>query len=492
VVDRVVKSSLERATVRGALWSNLSFLGTRVITALYLAVLARLLVPSEFGVFAAVLVFVAVVELTSDLGMKATVIYEQEEGFSRRVETAFTLNVAVAVVLSLGGVLLSPVIAAFFRMEEHTELFRLASLNPLIKGFGNIHDALLIRGMSFARRIRPELAMVATRAVVAIPLAAGGLGTESLVIGMLAGTVVWTGLQWRVTAFRPRFAFDRSLARSMAGYSSAAMALNGLGALGARLDVVVVGRVLGERALGLYTIGSRIPELLIDSIAWNLSLVAFPALARKRVADQQGLADATAKLMRYYTLFAAPLAAGLAVLGPPLVVTMFGSAWRDAAAVASAMALFTGIASAAYPLGDVFKATGKQRVLVALTLIQMPITVTTIILIAPAGIAAVAWVRVAAVTSQLTLLLILVSRELRTSARTFLAALAPAAVTAAGVAIGSGAVRLLWPDLSLAPLMVGAAAGCAGGLLALRLCAPSTYAEIRDLLPARTSARERV
>jgi lipopolysaccharide exporter len=488
--DNSAKRSLQSATLVGAVWSNLSYVGTKVLTALYLAVLARLLVPSEFGAFAAILVFISIIELTSDLGMKATVVYEQEEGFSRRLDTAFTVNVVMAVLLSVAGVLLSPLVAEFFRLEDHTDLFRLAALNPLVKGFGNIHDALLLRGMSFQRRIRPELAMVTTRAAVAIPLAVAGVGTESLVIGMLAGTAVWTALQWRITPFRPRLTFDRSIARSMAGYSSGAVALSGLAAVGTRLDIIVIGRVLGDRALGLYSVAARVPELLIDSVAWNLSLVAFPALARKRVADQEGLPGATAKLMRYYALFAAPLAAGLAVLAGPLVVTLFGPQWREAAGVATAMAVFTGIGASAYPLGDVFKATGKQRLLVTISLAQMPLAVATIILVAPAGIVAVAWVRVGFVTSQATLLLILVSRELRTSPRTFLAAIGPAGAAAAGVALGAGAVRLAWPDLSLAPLVVGAVAGFAGGLVALRLFAPGMFAEVSGLFTARARLRQ--
>jgi PST family polysaccharide transporter len=386
--------------------------------------------------------------------------------------------------LSALAVLLSPLIADFFRLEQHTDLFRLASLNPLIKGLGNIHDALLLREMAFARRIRPELAMVATRAAVAIPLAAVGVGAESLVIGLLAGTAVWTCVQWRITPFRPRFALDMAIVRSMASYGGGAVALSGIAAIGTRLDVIVIGRVLGERALGLYSVAFRIPELLIDSVAWNLSFVAFPALARKRVADREGLPSATASLMRYYTLFAAPLAAALAVLGPPLVVTLFGSSWRDAGGVASAIAVFTGIASVAYPLGDVFKAIGKQRVLIALSLVQVPLALATIILVAPAGILAVAWVRVAFVSLQTTMLVILVSRALRTSALTFVAAVGPAAAAAGGVTIGAAAVRLAWPELSLGPLLAGAAAGLAGGVAALRLFAPTMFTEVRNLVGA--------
>jgi lipopolysaccharide exporter len=474
--------SLKRAAVVGAAWSNFSFVGTKLITLLYLALLARLLAPEEFGAFAAILVYITVIELMSDMGMKATVIYEQEEGVSERVESAFTVNLVLAASLTVIGVLLAPVVAGFFRLEEHTDLFRLASLNPLLKGAGNIHDSLLLRGMAFGRRMWPEVAMVVTRAAVAVPLAAAGLGADSLVIGLLAGTGVWTAVLWKMTRFRPGFRIDREIVRSMASYGGGAVALQGIAAIGTRLDVVVIGRMLGERALGLYSVAFRIPELLIESVMWNLSLVAFPALSRKRVADRQGLPRATAMLMRYYTLFAGPLAAGLAVLAPPLVVTVFGSQWVGAGGVASAIAVFTGIASIALPLGDVFKATGKQRVLVALSLAQMPLAVGAMILAAPYGIVAVAWVRVATVTFQTTLLLILVSRELRTTPRLFFAAAGPAAAAVLGVVLGAGVVRIAWPDLAAGPLVAGTAAGSMGAVLALRLLAPGTFHELRSLL----------
>jgi hypothetical protein len=94
------------------------------------------------------------------------------------------------------------------------------------------------------------------------------------------------------------------------------------------------------------------------------------------------------------------------------------------------------------------------------------------------------------VTLQATLLMILVSRNLRTSPRTFLAAVAPAGAAAAGVALGSGAVRLAWPELSFGPLVVGALAGFAGGVAALRLLAPGMFGELSGLVTARTGPRQ--
>lgn len=91
----------------GVLWSNASFIATRAVSMISLLILARLLTPSEFGVVAAVTVYVSLIELTSDLGMKATVVYEQDTGITRRVQNAYTVNLLVAGGLAGLGVLLA-------------------------------------------------------------------------------------------------------------------------------------------------------------------------------------------------------------------------------------------------------------------------------------------------------------------------------------------------------------------------------------------------
>ena len=86
------------------MWSLATFVAARSLTFVSMLVLARLLDPATFGVLAAVLAYVTFLELTTDLGMKATVVYESEEGITPRVQTAFTLNLTLAVVLAgVGG-----------------------------------------------------------------------------------------------------------------------------------------------------------------------------------------------------------------------------------------------------------------------------------------------------------------------------------------------------------------------------------------------------
>jgi lipopolysaccharide exporter len=476
-------------TRSGIVWSNAAFLGARIFSALSILVLARLLSPEDFGVVAAITVFIALLEMISDIGMRATVIYEQEEAVSHRIHVAFTINLGLTLLLSAACVLLAPVIADFFRVGDQADLFRLAALNPLMRGIGNIHDALLLRAMDFKRRTIPEVVQAATRGAVSIPLAFAGFGATGLLVGFISGTFAWTVVQWRISDYRPRIAIDGGVARSMVGYGIGASLVDVQAAIASQVDLIAVGRVLGERALGLYSVAFRVPELLIEAVAWNTGTVAFAALSRKRHEDEAGLADATRSLIRYQSLYAIPAGVILAVLASPLIVTLFGSKWAEAGGVASAISVMAAVTAITFPLGDVFKALGRQRVLVVMQLTMLPLLVVAIVLSAPAGIVAVAWARAGMRTAYVAVLTGVVSRTLGESLRSMVAPMLPAAVAGVGALLGAGAVRLLWTDLSVGPLVVGGLAGIAGAGLMLRLFFPATVRELRYLFDSLRARR---
>lgn len=473
----------------GIAWSTAAFAGGKAFTFVSTLVLARLLAPSEFGVVAAILVFLVFIELVSDLGMKATLVYEQERDLSARVQTALTINLVFAAVLTGIAVLLAPAVAAFFDLEGRTDLFRLGALNILLTGLGNVHDAVLLRSMEFRRRIVPELFRAGVRGVVAIVLAVAGLGASSLLIGLLAGTFVWVLVQWAMTPLRPTFAFDRTIARSMVGYGTDAAALETLAVLVNRADTVVVGSALGARSLGLYSIAQRVPELAVDAVTWNVAHVSFPALSRERVTAGGSVKAATLSLLRWQALYAVPVTAGIAILASPLVVVLFSSTWTEAGPVLSALAVLSALLALAFPVGTALRAVGRQRALVLILAIQLPLLVGAMIAVSSEGIVAVAWARTAVAVAYLAMMVVAGARAIGIPARELAAATGPALACGLGVVAGAGAVRLGWSDLSVGPVLAGTVAGAAGGIAALRLLAPSQFHAVRDALAGVRRAR---
>jgi lipopolysaccharide exporter len=473
----------------GIFWSLVTFVAARSVTFVSTLVLARLVGPSEFGVLAAVLAFISLLELLSDLGMRATVVYESEHGVTPRVETAFTLNLIVAVVLTLVAVALAPLAAQFFKVPSEAGLFRIASLDILLTAFGNVHDSLLVREMAFRRRTLPQLGSNVVRAAVTIVLVALGMGAAGLVIGFLTGTATSAAALWIVTAYRPAFTIERSAVRSMLSYGGWASVLQVLAVIGNRADVAIIGRMLGQRALGIYVIGQRLPELVIENVSWNLSIVAFPALARRRTAADGGMVPTTLRLIRYSALFGLPVGIGLAVLAQPLVVVLFGEKWAAAGGVMSAVALMYGCHTIVFPLGDVFKALGRQSVMVAINAVSIPAMIVAMVLAAPSGLLAAVWAEVGVAFAQGILLMVLVLRTLHVRLGVVGRELRAAVAAGVGVAVGAGSVRLLWPEESLGPLLLGSIAAAVVGTVMLRTFARSEYNELLELAQRRVLRR---
>jgi lipopolysaccharide exporter len=471
--------SLTKSVKSGVVWTTLSFALSRGLSFVSLLVLTRLLAPSQFGVVGAIVVVLSVIELTADLGMAQTVIYEQGLGTDERVQVAFTVNMLLTTALTVVVFASAPLVASFFHASRHTGLFRLAALDVFLTGLGGVHDGLLLRDLRFRARIITQLTGAIVRAGLGVVLAVLGFGAASLVWGLVAGTAAWAVALWLRTRFTPSLHFDRTIAASILPYGLGASAFQLLDQVTVQVDSTAVGRILGQRALGLYSVAFRIPTLVLENIANQVSLVAFPALSRKRVADERGVAAATLRLVRYQSLYALPLAAGLAVLARPIVITVFSGKWRDAAGVFAAISMMSGISASGFALGDAFKAVGRQRIMIGLTLIQLPVLVATVVLVAPYGITAVAWARTGGMMFWVALMCLAAARVLEIPVRGTLQAMWPGLAGGAGVAVAAGVVRI-WSGLPAVPEVILAAilgAGC--GLLALAMLAGETFAELR-------------
>lgn len=475
----------------GVLWSIVQMLTTRVLGFVSLLVLARLLVPDDFGVVAAIVVLLGFIEIAGDAGMKASVVYEQESSTTARVQTAFTVSVITSAVLTAVGIAVAPLLAAFFGVQEQTWLFRLAAVNILLVGLGSVQDGILLRDLAFRARLAAETLRATLRAGISIGLALAGVEAASLVWGMLGGTAVWVLALSVMTGLRPRLRLDLAAARTMGAYGAKSAALAAIAAVTTRLDAILIGRLLGERALGLYIVAFRVPELAIQAVAWQLSLVVFPSLSRKRVTDEGALPDATVRVIRLQALYVLPVATVISVLARPLMPLLFGPAWQGASQVLVPVSVLSAMLAVAFPLGDLLKATGRQGVLVALNVASIPLLVGVMTAAASRGLAAVAWARVGTTALFVTALIVATSRLAAVPGRRVIRALGPGCVAAIGALAGTGGVRVLWTSVSV-PAVAGAfMAGFACATALVALCAPAAWADARASVPVPAALRRR-
>jgi PST family polysaccharide transporter len=454
----------------------------KLLTLAAIAVLARLLAPAEFGLFAFALVYLTYLETFGDLGSGTALIYWPDR--TRDVaQLTFVLNLLTGVAWFLLTWLLAPAVAAFFHSPEGAPILRALGATFVLKALGNTHDALCKKELRFKARLIPEIGLAAVKAGLTIALALAGFGVWSLVWGHLAATGARAALLWLVVPWRPAWRWPADLLRPVLAYGGWIVAVNVVAVIVHHVDYVVVGRMLGVTALGFYQMAYKIPETIVIVLVWQASMVLFPAFAEAR-ASGRGLGDVYLTALRYFSLLVVPAAVSVFVLAEPLVLTLFGESWRPSVPILRALAVFTGVRALGTHAGDVLKAQGRPRMLAAVAALKALILVPALIVAVRWGATAVAATMASVAGATILLDFALVRRAAGIPIRAIAGAIATSLTPAAVLAL----VLLGWARAaggagSALVLAGGVALGVSAYLLVLRVLSPATYRAISRLWP---------
>jgi lipopolysaccharide exporter len=470
------------------LWSAVSFGASKLLVFLVTLAMARLLVPEDFGVVSVGLAIVAFLEVALDLGVGSALVYEQEQGITQRVQTAFTVNLAIAAGCTLVAVAAAPIVADGFHVED-VNLLRVLFLYFLLRGLVQVPDAILRRDLAFRRRALVEISRAVVRGGVSIPLAVTGAGPWALVLGILAGEVAGIVLTWIAVRFLPVFLLDWRVARNLLGFGSAVLALKVLGAVLENADYYIVGSQMGTWALGIYTLGYRVPEIVLANVFWIFSSVAYSIYARARSSDLTTLRAAVLRALQLITLFAFPAGVGMATVSLNVTVVLLGWEWEKAAEPMLYIALSMAVSSIGYASGDVFPAVGRPGLLIKIIAPMTVVKVIGLLIAAPYGLKTMAAALFGMSVVFAAVRLALVNRLLAISLATSLRAMIPGLVAAVGATAGALPFVAL-RDPGAETLVMAVAGGVLGSVaLLLLLCRPAVR-DVQELIGAmRHTAR---
>lgn len=406
---------LGRRAFSGFLWAAASYAGGRALVFIATIVLARVLVPSEFGLVAFALAVISYLDYVTDLGLGAALIYRADAEDPKVSSTAFWIGVGGGLVLFGVSWLIAPLLGDVGPGERVVPLFRVLALYFVFTAFGKAHEYRLRRSLQFRKLFWPQLLGGLTKGALSVALAFGGMGAWSLVIGQLAGALCQSAVLWKVHPWRPSFAVSRRHVRPMLRFGLGIVAVGVLGRGAGNFDYLVVGAKLGAVALGFYYLAFRLPELVILSGFQVANDVLFPFYARLKEGSVKGadeLRRGYLQTIRLGAMVAFPAALAMAVLAVPLVLTLYGEKWRPAAAPLAFVSLWAGLASLASMPGAVMKALGRSWLLTVTGIMQIAILFPTVWLAADYGITAVAASQVAEKTLSLALLGVVIGRIL--------------------------------------------------------------------------------
>lgn len=477
--------SLGTRTMRGMFWAYGAYVGGRSVVLVATAILARLLTPADFGVVALAIVFMTFMETVQDLGLTQALIVSSPEEEPARAQTTFIWTVAIggALALAISGV--APLVAQFFGHSSLRAIIPVLALSFFVESLGATHDSLVRKRLDYRVRTIAEGADVLIRGSTGIALALAGFGAWSLVLGYLVGTIARTVTLWTLVPFRPRLRFSGEHLGSLARLGGV-LTLVDVGAAFARnLDYLFVGRVLGATSLGLYTIGFRLPELLIMNVsvvAANVLFPAYSALAKERM--QSGFLLS----LRYLAAIVFPVAVGLGLLAHPFVLALFGHRWSQSIDVTHVLVAYAVFTTLNIPAGTIYKVSGRAWILLTVQVPYLIALFTSLLVFAHRGIVAVAICMTACQAAGASASIAIAGRMLvvpyRRIGRALLAPFLAALGMGAVVAPIAQLVTSPWPAL-----LAGGVAGTAAYAGLVWLLAPDIPQRVLGGLASRRSGR---
>lgn len=322
------KPGLAKQVGQAAKWNLSAGFLVRIFSFLTTIVLARLLGPEEFGLFALAFVVIDGFGLFKSLGLESALVQRKDDN-PVAADTAFMIIPLMGVVMYLILIVCIPFVADGLESPELPKVLRLLGLIFIINTITRVPYSLLEKRMLFGKRAVAEIVGQLSYSILALVLAFLGFGVWSLVWGYLSMTISKLIVTWYMVDWRPKFRFDKAIAIDMFHFGKFMFLGSVLHFLSANFDRIVVAKELGVGVLGIYAIAYNFADLVNALLGFKVGEVLFPAFSKLQ-GDLYSLKMAYFRVVKVLVLIVLPFSMGLLFLGGDFLRTAFGDKWLAA------------------------------------------------------------------------------------------------------------------------------------------------------------------
>ena len=403
-------------------WSFISNIAPRLVTPITTLWLTTLLTPADFGIVAASTTVLALAQIVLGLGMGAAVIQRRTD-VQGAASTALWMTLVLAAGL-YGLVWISaPYVAQLYNMPVIAGALRVAALALVITGAGSIPGALIQRNLDFQKLFWVNSIAPVISGLVSVGLVLGGAGFWGLIWGPLAGAGVGTLLAWRLAGWRPAFAFDRYIARSLVGFGAWVVAASMVTWFFGQADNALCGYTYGTATLGVYALGFNLSGLFPGFVISPLAAVAYPAFCAVQ-HDAYQVGRALLKLQALTAAVLCPVALGLAAIAYAGVAAIYGGRWPGLGMVIQFLAIMPGLSHIWSLNADAYRALGRPDIWPRLGLVTLLVLMPLLVMALPHGLLWFTVARMAGATVFPVLIILMTPSVLHITVREQLRAIA--------------------------------------------------------------------
>lgn len=436
--------SLGQTIRNGAAWLFVGNTTSQIITFAIGIVLARLLVPEDFGMLLSMQVFTGLAGFIAGGGMGQALVRAKEVS-KQDYDIVFTLQFIIGCLIYTGFFFAAPLFATWYENPIYADLLRLSALSFIFRPLANLPSSILYRAMRYKEQVGVRIITQVIGSTTSVSMAYMDYGVWSLIFGGIAGSITNIFLLIPLAKWRPGFSREFRRGRDIARYGILVSANDIVSYLRNQASIFILSRTLGPASVGLYNKGESLARMPHSLITGPVYQVLFRAMA----AEQDNLDKCRYLFFRSVALVAVyvtPIYIGLLWLAEPLIRGIYGEKWVEAAGPLLILAF-------AWPFwlmnnlsGAVLAANNWLGRELPVQVVTVIITVLGIIIALPYGIKGVAWAIVGVSIYPAFHLYWLAARSLRAQLMDFFRAITPAVLLNVLLVVSLYSVDQITPD----------------------------------------------
>ncbi|WP_320886802.1 lipopolysaccharide biosynthesis protein [Bacteroides clarus] len=383
---------MKSKTVSGVLWSAVERFSLQGVQFVINILMARLLLPSDYGMIGMLAVFLQISQTFVDSGFSDALV-QKKDRTETDLSTVFYFNIVISVLLYVLLFIGAPYIAQFYRMPELTLVARIIMLNLIFSSFTAVPKTILTIRIDFRTQSKISLISAIISGVVGIIMAYKGTGVWALVAQTLLNAILITFLFFCCVNWRPLRIFSKASFQGLFSFGSKLLFSRLIHALYYNLYAIVIGRQYSSIELGYYTRAEQFAIFPSGNINAIISRVTFPILSSIQDDDKR-LALAYRKYIRLASFLIFPLMIGLAAIAEPLVSFLLTAKWSGIVILLQILCLDWMLDHLSQINLNLLLIKGRSDLSLRLEIIKKIIATFILIISIPYGIEIMCWGRV--------------------------------------------------------------------------------------------------
>jgi O-antigen/teichoic acid export membrane protein len=381
------QQSLKNKAVSGIIWNAIEKFSVQSLQFIIGIVLARLLMPEDFGLIGMLTIFMAISQLFVDSGFSKALIQKQNRT-KTDYSTVFYFNLVISVIVYCLLFISAPLIAAFYDTPELTLLARVYGFTIIINAFTSVQTTILNIEINFKRLAKLNFTSILFSGIAGLILAYTGFGVWALVGQSIIRAIVYNLTLWYGTKWKPTVEFSVASFRTLFRFGSKLLIAGGVAVIINNMYSILIGKFFSSKEVGYYTRGVQYTDLVSATVTSVLQSVTFPILASVQ-DERERMIHIYRQIFRSTAFFIFPIMTLFALLSEPFVKFFLTEKWIAIVPLLQWLCFARLITPMSALNMNILNAMGRSDLFLKIDVSKIPMVLIAMFITIPHGINAV-------------------------------------------------------------------------------------------------------